>query len=161
MPLLRRHALAALAALGVTPLRAPAAAPVLTVRGRGLARSVDFDMAALERLPQQRIVTSTPWYSSPREFVGPLLRAVLQAAGAPPQAERARLVALNDYRVDMPLEDVQRHDVVLARLLDGKPMTVREKGPLFVMYPFDVKPGLRSAPYYSRCVWQLRSIELL
>jgi hypothetical protein len=161
MPFIRRHAMTALAGLCLMPLRAAAAAPVLTVRGRGLAASVDFEMDALERLPQQSVVTSTPWFAGPREFSGPLLRNVLRAAGVPPQAERARLVALNDYRVDLPLEDAQRHDVVLARLLDGKPMTVREKGPLFVMYPFDQEPGLRSAPYYARCVWQLRAIEVL
>ena len=39
-------------------------------------------------------------------------------------------------------------------------MSVREKGPLFVMYPFDSQPQLRNAVYFSRCIWQLRSIEL-
>jgi hypothetical protein len=164
MPVYRRHLLAALWGLASMPLHAAAAAPVLTVRGRGLAGAtggVDFEMAALERMPQRRITTSTPWFSGPREFSGPLLRDVLQAAGAPARAERARLVALNDYRVEMPLEDARSHDVVVARLLDGKPMTVREKGPLFVMYPFDKEPGLRTTLYFSRCVWQLRAIELL
>jgi hypothetical protein len=155
-------ALGALSALGAVASAGAAEDTVLTVRGRGLpgAGSTDFDMAALERLPQQRIVTDTPWYAGAREFSGPLLREVLRSAGVPPQAQRARLVALNDYRVDMPLEDARRHDVIVARLLDGKPMSVREKGPLFVMYPFDRNPALRSTPYYSRCVWQLRTIEL-
>ena len=35
-----------------------------------------------------------------------------------------------------------------------------EKGPLFVMYPFDTQPALRTAVYFSRCIWQLKSIEL-
>lgn len=161
----RRRTLVTLAALGASCASAGAGVPestVLTVRGRGVsgAGRTDFGMAALERLPQQRIVTETPWYAGPREFSGPLLREVLQIAGVPPQAQRARLLALNDYRVEMPLEDARRHDVIVARLLDGKPMSVREKGPLFVMYPFDREPALRSTVYYSRCVWQLRTIEL-
>jgi hypothetical protein len=61
----------------------------------------------------------------------------------------------------MPIDDAQRHDVLLARLIDDKPMTVRDKGPLFVIYPFDSKPELRSAVYYSRSAWQLRTIEVL
>jgi hypothetical protein len=61
----------------------------------------------------------------------------------------------------VPLEDVRRIDVVVARLLDGKPMSVREKGPLFVIYPFDDRPELRTSVYFSRCIWQLKAIEVV
>ena len=69
-------------------------------------------------------------------------------------------MALNDYLVEIPGEDVQRYDLVLARLLDDKPMPVRDKGPLFIVYPFSGHPELRNAVYYSRCAWQLKSIEV-
>jgi hypothetical protein len=51
--------------------------------------------------------------------------------------------------------------VLLARLLDDEPMAVRDKGPLFIVYPFDAKSELRNALYYSRSAWQLKSIEVL
>jgi hypothetical protein len=90
-----------------------------------------------------------------------LLRDVLAAAGVAAQAKGvARFVALNDYKVEIPLADAHEHDVIVARLLDGQPMSVRQKGPLFVIYPFDEKPALRTAAYFSRCIWQLKSIEL-
>jgi hypothetical protein len=44
--------------------------------------------------------------------------------------------------------------------LDDKPMPVREKGPLMLMYPFDSEPELRSALNYSRAVWQLKGLDL-
>lgn len=166
MNVMRRRIVLAAPLAGLTSyvaaLEAPAAAVVLTVRG-ALARAsrdgkADFDMAMLERLPQRSITTETPWHLGAHTFEGPLLREVLAAAGA--RGETARLVALNDYSVAMPLDDAQRYDVIVARHLDGKPMSVREKGPLFVMYPFDTQPQLRNAVYFSRCVWQLRSIEL-
>lgn len=170
MPIARRPLLlavlgAAWAAPPALALAPPTGPVVLTLRGRGIgtpnqAGEAVFDMAMLERLPQQRIVTETPWYSKPRSFAGPLLRDVLAAAGAA-GGERARLVALNDYRIEIPLADAHAHDVIVARLLDERPMSVREKGPLFVMYPFDREPQLRSSQYYSRCVWQLKAIELL
>ena len=158
-PLRRSILLAApLAAMAshVLAQAAPAGPVVLTVSSK--QSRTDFDMARLERLPQRSISTETPWYSAARTFSGPLLREVLAAANA--TGSSARLVALNDYRVEMPLADAQRYDVILARLLDGKPMSVREKGPLFVMYPFDSQPQLRNAVYFSRCIWQLRSIEV-
>jgi hypothetical protein len=146
-------------------LDSPKGAVVLTLRGAGVtqrnqADQAEFDIAMLERLPQHRIVTNTPWYNGPRTFAGPLLRDVLASVGAT-KGERARLVALNDYHVEMPLDDARRHDVIVAHQLDGKPMSVREKGPLFVMYPFDREPSLRSSQFFSRCVWQLKAIELL
>ena len=118
-----------------------------------------FDMAALASLPQTGYTTHTPWYSQPRKFTGPLLRDVLASAGV--HGSQLRLVALNDYRVDLPFDDVLQHEVLLARLMDDKPMAVRDKGPLFVIYPFDQHAALRNAVYYSRCAWQLRAIDVL
>jgi hypothetical protein len=135
---------------------------VLTVQGRvRMPNQGDhrvFDMSMLEQMPQHEIVAKTPWYAQPRKFSGPLLRDVLAAAGA--QGSQVRALALNDYRVDIPFDDALRHDVIVARLLDDKPMAVRDKGPLFIMYPFDHKPELRNAVYFSRCAWQLRTLEV-
>ena len=128
-------------------LPAPIGPVVLTLTGRVANRNAGdaaaFDMAMLEALPQHEIVAPTPWFDEPRRFGGPLLRDVLAAAGATGTTLKAS--ALNNYRVEIPFDDAVRHDVVLARLLDGKPMSVREKGPLFVMYPFDRRPELRNA----------------
>ena len=37
-------------------------------------------------------------------------------------------------------------------------MPVRDKGPLFIIYPFDANPELKSQTYYSRSVWQVAKI---
>jgi hypothetical protein len=149
-------------ALPALALDAPRGSVVLTVSGRvrnpNEGALAQFDMAMLGALPQQSFSTRTPWYAQSRRFSGPLLRDVLKAAGASGTA--LRLIALNDYRVEMPFDDTQRYDVLLARLLDDQPMTVRDKGPLFAIYPFDARPELRSAVYYSRSAWQLRTIEV-
>jgi hypothetical protein len=144
-------------------LEAPSGTVVLTVQGRvrmpNDGKRAQFDLAMLEALPQRTHQTRTPWFTQARRFTGPLLRDVLAATAA--QGSNLRLVALNDYRVDMPMDDAMRHDVVIARLMDDKPMTVRDKGPLFIIYPFDAQPELRSAIYYGRSAWQLRTIEVL
>ena len=171
MQIRRRSALAGLSlacsAIWVGPsawaLGKPAGTVVLTLRGKlGVTNGAgvaDFDMTMLEALPQRNISTRTPWYDGPRKFTGPLLRDVLKAAGA--QGSGLRAIALNDYKVDIPVDDALKFDVVLARLLDDKPMPVREKGPLFIIYPFDDKPELRVPQYFSRCAWQLGTIEIV
>ncbi|MBX3642527.1 MAG: hypothetical protein KF720_05585 [Rubrivivax sp.] len=153
-------------AAGWTAARAlerPEGAVVLTVTGRvrkpNAGNAAQFDMAMLEQLPQVSFVTRTPWYSSVHKFTGPLLRDVLGACDA--QGSNVRAIALNDYRVDLPFDDAQRFDVIVARLLDDKPMAVRDKGPLFIIYPFDSNPELRSTVYYSRSAWQLKTLQVL
>ena len=151
-----------LAAPWVTALDAVPGKVVLTISGHvahaNAGDRADFDMAMLERLPQHSFTTSTPWYPQPRTFTGPLLRDVLAAAGA--QGAMLRAVALNDYKIDIPAADATAFDVIVARLLDGKPMAVRDKGPLFIVYPFDSRSDLRSERYYSRSAWQLRTLEV-
>jgi hypothetical protein len=133
--------------------------PVLVISGKVAApQGVQLDMAALERLPQHSFTTSTPWTRAPQTFTGPLLRDVLRQAGA--HGASLHATALNDYKVAIPAEDAQREDVIVALRIDGKPIPVRERGPLFVIYPFDSKPQLQSQRYYERSIWQLKAIRV-
>ena len=144
-------------------LDVPEGPALLTVSGKvrdtNRGGTAVFDMAMLERLPQASFSARTPWFAQARKFTGPLLRDVVAAAGG--YGTQLRAVALNDYRVDLPLADTLRYDILLARLLDDKPMAVRDKGPLFIIYPFDQHAELRNPVYHSRCAWQLKAIELL
>ncbi len=141
----------------VLALDKPAGKVVLTIAGQvsiaNDGKTAMFSMARLEKLPQRTVFTKSPWYPAGAGFTGPLLRDVLAAAGAKGQTITA--VALNDYKTEIPFEDAGQHDVILARLMNGKPMQVREKGPLFVVYPLDAKPELQSQTYYNRSAWQL------
>jgi len=154
--------IAALMAAPVWALDAPAGKVLLTVSGelqqRNTADGAAFDQAMLEKLPQRSFSTKTPWYPEPRKFTGVLLRDLLAAVGG--RGKTIKAIAINDYRVDIPVEQAQRHELMVAYLLDDKPMPVREKGPLMLMYPFDSQPELRSALNYSRAVWQLKALEL-
>lgn len=135
---------------------------ILTVSGLirkpGAGGKVEFDMAALERLKQHSFSTKTPWHETPRKFTGPRLRDLLEEVGA--EGKMLRAIALNDYRVEIPVEDATKYDMIVARLMDDRPMPVRDKGPLFILYPFDARPELQSALYYSRAAWQLKAIEV-
>ena len=143
-------------------LEAPKGKVVLSVVGlvgrANADKRADFDMAMLEALPQHSFTTATPWFKEARRFSGPLLRDVLAAAGAKGTALRA--VALNDYKVEIPVEDALKYRVVMATRLDGQPMPLREKGPLFIIYPYDESADLRSERFYSRSAWQLRTLEV-
>jgi hypothetical protein len=72
--------------------------------------------------------------------------------------ERAVFVALNDYSSEIPIEDFAKYNVILALKRNGEYMPVRDKGPLFVIYPFDSKPELKNQTFYGRSVWQVAKI---
>ncbi|HJV62574.1 MAG TPA: molybdopterin-dependent oxidoreductase [Albitalea sp.] len=165
LPFARRRALLAAAAAWCLPalaLDAPSGKVVLSVSGEIAQRNspdgAAFDMAMLQKLPQRSFSTKTPWFPTPRKFTGVALRDLLAAVGA--KGKTARAVALNDYRVDIPVDEAVAQDMLVAYLLDDQPMLVRDKGPLVVIYPFDSRPELRSAINYSRAIWQLKALEL-
>ena len=165
----RRGWLVTSAAWGLAAAGLPAGAQdtsaskvVLTITGnvqkRAGVESLDFDMAMLAKLPQTSFNTKTPWYAEPRKFTGVSLKDLLSSVGGTGNTLKA--MALNDYRVEIPAEDWLQHGAMLAYLLDDKPMSVREKGPLVIIYPFTDRREVRTAVHYSRAVWQLRSLEL-
>lgn len=128
------------------------------IRDNNQAGKALFDMAMLQALPQQSFTTQTPWDKEPLHFSGPLLRDVLSRVGA--SGTRIKAIALNDYQVEIPVEDAQRFDVIVALRMNGKPMPVRTRGPLFIIYPFDARAELRSFRYYERSIWQLRALHI-
>jgi hypothetical protein len=145
-----------------TALPVPHNAPILTMTGSithtNAAGGAAFDAEMLAALPRQKIVTATPWYDEPRTFEGPLLRDVLAAVGA--SGRMLKVEALNDYAADVPFADALAYNVVIADRIDGEPIPVRERGPLFIIYPFDQIPQLKTEQYYQRSVWQVKSIEV-
>ncbi|MFC7692861.1 hypothetical protein ACFQY5_28160 [Paeniroseomonas aquatica] len=44
---------------------------------------------------------------------------------------------------------------MLALKRDGNYLTIRDKGPLFIVYPYDTNAELRSPRYYGRSAWQV------
>jgi len=132
---------------------------ILTVSGNIDAKdkqTIEFDRPSLEALGMVEIETTTPWYKGPVKFEGVPLEAVMKAVGA--KGERVIAVALNDYSSEIPVEDFAKYKTILALKRDGEYMPVRDKGPLFIVYPYDDNPDLKSQKFYSRSVWQVAKL---
>jgi len=132
--------------------------PALQVSASGTAMTLS--LTDIEAMPQHVIRTTTPWTEGVTTFQGPLLRDVLARAGiSAPDARRILTTALNDYVVEIPLADAFEHDVIVAVREDGAYLPIRKRGPFFIVYQLDA-PALAEERYYSRCAWQLRSLEV-
>ena len=117
-----------------------------------------FSLKFLKSLPQQTFVAKTPWYQDLVKFTGPLLRDVLAAAKV--KGKFIHATALDDYRTSIPFSDAQDYDVVLAHQMNGETLTPKNKGPLFIVYPYDSKPELQTVRFYERSAWQLKSLQV-
>jgi hypothetical protein len=144
-------------------LDAPKERVVLTVSGAiehtNDGGNATFDIDMLEKLPGREGEMETPWTTGVTRFEGPLLRAVLEEVGA--HGKMLRVTALNDYSAEVPVEDAMNFDTILAMTMNGAPMSIRDKGPIFMIYPFDTNPELYNEKYFSRSVWQIKAIEVI
>ena len=50
---------------------------------------------------------------------------------------------------------------LVAYEMDGETMSRRQKGPLWIVYPFDSDADFRSEVIYSRSIWQLDRLEIV
>lgn len=135
---------------------------ILVVTGLDPARfpngELDFDTGRLKALGQTQLRTSTIWTDGVHEFGGVLLKDFVSFLNLKGGTLRAH--ALNDYAVDIPVSDGVPDGPLLAFEMDGEPMSTRDKGPLWVVYPYDQNPAYRSEVIFTRSIWQLERIEV-
>ncbi|MFC4624092.1 oxidoreductase [Daeguia caeni] len=118
----------------------------------------EFDRQGLEALGMTSITTKTPWHNNAIKFEGVSLQKLMEVVGA--QGTSVKVIALNDYVAPIPFDDFKRFDPIIALKRDGEYMTVRDKGPLFIVYPYDKDLQLQNQTYYTRSVWQLRKLTV-
>ncbi len=134
-----------------------AAQTILTVATS--EQSATFTLEDLLALPQTTVVTKNDYVDTAATFQGPRLRAVLEPLNVAPDAT-LKMVALNDFSSNVPAVDAFDYDVILAVLRDGEPMPVRDKGPIWVIYPMDDHAELQDNSINGRLVWQLKNISV-
>lgn len=143
-------------------LKQPAGKVILTITGHitkvNNANSAVFDMPMLEELGMTGFSTTTPWYDGVVHFEGVLMARLLDHVGA--NGQKVTALALNDYSTAIPLDDFRRYNAVLALKRNGAYMPVKDKGPLFIVYPFDSDPELKHQRYYSRSAWQVARLSV-
>lgn len=144
------------------PLPVPNGTVVLSVSGRISAhnadRAADFDMATLQSLGGDVLATSTPWTEGVVTFEGISMATLLERLGA--EGVELHATALNDYAVTVPLDELRTYPVLLAYKMNGKPMSVRDKGPLWLIYPRDQYERFQSEEHNFKWIWQIRRFEV-
>lgn len=140
------------------PAPYPLDRPALTVHladGRHLA----FSLAQLQQMPQASIRLSTP-EGAQQHWQGVSLKQLLERIPGADTGRPLHTTALNHYSVLIPYDDIQRYDPLVAYMLDGRFISIRDYGPLHLIYPFDDHSELRQQMFYNRSIWQLNEIHV-
>lgn len=138
-------------------LPSPTGTVILTVTGAigktNADGAAEFDLEMLRAIDESEIETVTIWTPDDHRFTGVRLRKLIEYLGA--RGEGIRATAINDYSVLIPLTDATEDGPIIAHSMDGKEMSRREKGPLWIIYPYSSSSRYRSEVIYSRSIWQL------
>jgi hypothetical protein len=140
----------------------PTQAVILEVTGKisqfNDQKKLLLDREQLLSFKQVEVKTATPWTDKLTRFKGPLLRDVLAASGSTGDFIYAK--AVNEYAVKIPINDAQMYSVILAIEQDDQELTIRNKGPIWLIYPWSGSADLKQDKVYSRSIWHLISMRI-
>ncbi len=136
----------------------------LTISGK-IGKTMDLAGNAYEMsereflgLPQSMVTTSTAW-TPKSDFAGPLLSNILSEVDA--KGTKLRLIALDNFSVEVDADYLEKYGTILAVSKNGVRLTIRDFGPIFVMFPRDsFKEQLDTPAAASYLVWQLCGIQV-
>lgn len=156
-------ALGLLCALATTAARSsdlprPRGEVILSLVGAVDGGRIDLDLAGLESLGLVELSTETPFSREIQHFAGVELEPLLTRAGA--RGDVVRATALNAYAIDLPIDEIRRYPIIIATRLGGRHLTVRDKGPLWVVFPWSQYPELEGPLTEARSIWQLRTLDI-
>ncbi|WP_106607058.1 molybdopterin-dependent oxidoreductase [Shimia abyssi] len=150
----------ALTLLFFTAISAMANETILTVSGiptdSGALRVQEYDLAQLRDIGEVSFTTTTPWTEGEQTFTGVPLSKLVASLNL--QSGVLMATAVNDYAVEIPMSDALQDGPIIAFLRNDKQMSVREKGPLWIVYPYDSDAKFRTEIVYSQSIWQLDRI---
>ena len=163
--LLRGLALAGIfsahAVLAESPPPAPTHPVLLTIIGAATENEhgqIVLDRPAFEQLPRRSFRTTTIWSTGVITFEGVPVTAILDRYGM--TGGTLHLTAVNDYSVDIPVSEIRETEPIIADRMNGNTMSLREKGPLWLVYHYDSDPRFQTEVIFSQSIWQLHHIEV-
>jgi len=139
----------------------PTGEVILTVSGAigktNTQAGAEFDLDLLKALEWEEVNTFASFTDGMQTFEGPRLSSLLDFVSASGTTIGAS--AINDYFLDIPVTHAENQGVILAVLHNGKAMTVRDKGPIWVIYP-QSKDEAKLKRFDNEMIWQLISMEI-
>jgi hypothetical protein len=118
----------------------------------------EFDRDMLQNIGMVDLRTETPWTEGKVNFSGVPVARVLDTVGT--NGSMVRALAANDYRADIPIATLRDAGAILAMRMNNEDLSLRDKGPLWIIFPWTERPDLDRIEIHNYAVWQLLSIQV-
>ncbi|WP_234496956.1 hypothetical protein [Vibrio maritimus] len=129
----------------------------LAVKSGGVLLKTYSD-SDLSNMPQATIDTELPWLDGKNSFTGVNLEEFFAQSNAPLPA-LITFIALNDYKVTIRQEDIKQYQPIIANRKNGEKMSIRDKGPYWVIFPLSQHPEIDNTDYHAMMIWQLKEVR--
>lgn len=138
--------------------------PILSVAG-AFERTVDgneirLDLETLDRFGVVEYTIFDPWLKTDVTYSGVLMATILDTLEVASTAEIVGLSALDDYRVEIPVDDIREWPILLATRRDGQPLRISDGGPSRVIYPVHAFRDAANAEYRANWIWNVARVEI-
>lgn len=105
------------------------------------------------------ISTSTPWHDDIAKYTGILIQNFLDQYEDGEFSEIS-ISAMNGYTVDSDIRTFVNAGAMLVWLMNDAPISVHNKGPIVVIFPWSQNGSLREDIFTSLAVWHVNSIHI-
>ena len=99
------------------------------------ADGAHLDLLTLEKMPRVKIKVFEPFEQEDMVFEGVLMSDLMEILGADSSAKEVHFTALDDYKIDLPISDLEEDEVLLATRADGAHMSISAGGPTRIVFP--------------------------
>jgi len=142
---------------------APTGEVILTLSGdisvTNVGDTLQFDMATLENLGLVKYTVDDPWFNETNTYTGVLMSELRKYAGVSPTAKNIHLVGLDDYSVNISVDDIEKWPILLATRTNGAYMDVESAGPTRIIFPYQ-SYSIDPVTYNDYWIWNLASMEI-
>jgi hypothetical protein len=142
-------------------LPAPTGDVILTVTGKigtkNTADGIAMDRDMIESVGQVDYTVTDPFETKDYVYRGPMMSALLDLWQVSSDATTLEVVALDDYTVNVPIDDLRKYPVLFAVQQDGQYMPVSTRGPAMLVYPYN-NFDFNHVVYNDYWAWQIKSI---
>lgn len=135
----------------------------LTVKGRiKNVNPVYFELDTFMRLKPEIFETTNHWTDKKEKFTGVEFIYLLKFLGIDDPASIVEVIASNNYRISIKINDLKQYGYLLSYKLNDKIYSEHkpkdDKGPIAVAINFDKYPELDREIYKHQLVWFVETI---
>jgi hypothetical protein len=113
-----------------------------------------LDLATLGEMPIVQLRVFEPFEKRKVTFEGVLMSDLMEIVGAEASATEVHFTALDHYKVDLSLKEIDSKEILLALKSDGKDMSVVDGGPTRIIFPPNSVSGRNSDMW----IWNVKSM---